>query len=399
MEENKIEIMKKTLLIAFVLSGLIASAQESPDIQYFNDNVVAKVVAYNAETDRLTELYKTAKEQHSPDTAKINQDRKETVQNCFQVPLDFIKKYPSSILCIDALNMLSGKNGPGVKSPVQLADLERLFHSLTLEVKSSNEGLKYAKQLASWQWMLPLRKAVDDQKTISSKDVALTLSEATGKKVTIRKKEPIENTLSEGELSAKVKSATLIVGMAYSKNEEGKGNIQVNPTTAYVIDESGICVTNYHVLKEYSSKSVYVALFVMSSNGKCYPVTKVLAASEADDIAIFQLDLKGDKLPALPIGETAKEGSPVYVMSHPEKNFYEFTSGVLAGYKTETFLNQFCEIISITAEFNIGSSGGPIVDAKGNVVGTVSRIQKMTDGSIVKKGIPVSALKKVISIN
>jgi hypothetical protein len=195
---------------------------------------------------------------------------------------------------------------------------------------------------------------------------------------------PLSKT-TDGNL--KVKAATLVVGMAYDVN----GQKGVNPTTAYVIDASGICVTNYHVVKEYGSGGPYQTFMVMTAEGKTYPIVKILAASESDDLAIFQVDNKGDQLAALPLGENEAVGSDVHVMAHPIGKFYHFTSGKVSDYSTLTLAGKPCNIMNITADFNVGSSGGPIVDQFGNVVGTVSRI----DGGM-KVGVPVSELKKLI---
>ncbi|MNL40058.1 hypothetical protein D3C87_1623790 [compost metagenome] len=150
-------------------------------------------------------------------------------------------------------------------------------------------------------------------------------------------------------------------------------------------------MTNYHVGKEYSSKAPYQSLSVMTVDGKSYPVTKILSCSESDDLMVFQVDTKGEKLSALPLGSTAANGADIHVMAHPLGNFYRFTSGKVSGYSTSTLAVKSCNIMSITADFNVGSSGGPIVDGCGNVVGTVSRI----DGGM-KIGVPVSELKKLI---
>lgn len=61
-----------------------------------------------------------------------------------------------------------------------------------------------------------------------------------------------------------------------------------------------------------------------------YPVTEVLAASEEADLAILRVNTKGDRLIPLPLGNEALVGDPVFVLSHPRKRFYYFTSVMVA---------------------------------------------------------------------
>ena len=59
-------------------------------------------------------------------------------------------------------------------------------------------------------------------------------------------------------------------------------------------------------------------------------------------------------------------GGAVYVISHPASHYYVFTSGIVAraSFKHGELL--------ITADYARGSSGAPVFDARGNVVGMVS---------------------------
>ncbi|MCT4602253.1 MAG: serine protease [Marinifilum sp.] len=56
--------------------------------------------------------------------------------------------------------------------------------------------------------------------------------------------------------------------------------------------------------------------------------------------------------------------------------------------------------MSISAEFAVGSSGAPVFNSKGNVVGVVSTTYPLSASKnpqmIVKEMIPVSSLKKLI---
>jgi len=388
--------MKKILVILFVLLAFITMAQETPDINYFNKNVIARVMAYNAETDRLNELYKSASQQQSSDTVNIKLKRMEAVQQCFQVPQDFIKAHLGSSLCIEALKML----GEGeTNSPVQIENLEKLFGSLEAKVKNSEEGKEYELQLMKWGLLKKIKEATEDPTTItgiSKKEVRVKLSNTAAKTVTVKKLTTLNKPMDATVLAEKVKASTLILNMSYLTKE---GTIKVSSATAYVIDESGICVTNYHVMEEYVVKEMYLSLFTMNAEGKAYPVTKILSCSESADLVIFKVDIKQYKLTPLPIGEWAVEGTEVSVLSHPNQTFYQLTKGKITNYIESAWRNKPCLEMNITAEFTVGSSGGPVVDSYGNLVGTVSRYYKNGVGGIVRTCIPVSALKELLTFN
>jgi serine protease Do len=273
-------------------------------------------------------------------------------------------------------------------------DLKRPFYErLSTAQKNSYQGRILSKQIAddmeNKRLMDALKKSSDGMVSFSREVAAKELLENAGNKVSISSLPSGVSALTKDELIKKTKATTLIVNMAYKAMDTGE--MTSNPTTAYMIDESGICVTNYHVLKEYSGKQMYQSLSVMTTEGKVYPVTAVLSSSESDDLVIFKVGAKGDKLKALPLGNAAAEKTAIHVMAHPYGSFYQFTSGIVSENTASTLAGKPVNIMGITADFGIGSSGGPIVDNYGNVVGTVSRIS-----GGMKVGIPVSELNKLI---
>ncbi|WP_285059152.1 S1 family peptidase [Pedobacter ginsengisoli] len=381
--------MKKILVLIVLFNVLYARAQQS-DQSYFEQHVIKVVMDYNAEIGKLGEALKLAKASNSADTIALQGKRKETVYACFQVPQDFVVKNPASPFCIAALTML-GEGGDS--SPVQLVDLERLFNSLAPELRNNAEGRAYAAKLASLNWLNRIKKQLNDAsvlKGISGNAVAEQLKEKIGKRIAVNPLGPASTFFdTDSALMNKIKPSVLIVNMAYQKDN----TLKVNTATAYVIAASGICVTNYHVMREYSRKGIYTSLSVTDPKGKVYPVTELLSCSESDDLAVFKVDTRGERFIALPLGEEAEKMRPVYVLGHPKQDFYQFTTGQVTENYSSTLFGRPCKLMNITAEFNVGSSGGPIVDGYGNVVGTVSR---RNDGNGMKMGIPVSELRKLI---
>lgn len=388
--------MKNTAfeIIMFVLLPVGLFSQE-PDATYFKQRVTDQVIYYNGEMDRLEKELKMARENRSPDTATLDKSIDEAMAKCFQVPQNFIRDYPASPLCFQALKMLG--DGSSAKAPVQLGDLEKLFTGLSGELKGSAAGKDYAERLKSYAWFGKLKKAGGSAESINYAEVSKSLTSAVGlpgAKVGLRKAGTQK--LDAKQLTEKVKAGTLILNMAYREGQR----LKVNPASAYAIDAGGIVVTNYHVVKEYSSKDSYTSLSAMTADGVSYPVVEILTASESDDLAVIQLDLKGDRLPALALGGPAQPGDKVSVMGHPMRSgadgstvqyFHTLTEGVATGMRQTELFGKPCVVMGITADFTLGSSGGPVVDECGNVVGTVSRL---SGGE--KLVVPVSELRKLI---
>jgi len=170
--------------------------------------------------------------------------------------------------------------------------------------------------------------------------------------------------------------------------------------SAWALSSDGIMVTNHHVFKEGKEG----AIGVCGIDGKTHRVTEILAADPANDIAIFRVDAKG--LKPLPIGDTAPVGEQVEVVSHPNGRFFTHTFGHVSRYhkRPQNPKDPGYIQMSITADYAKGSSGAPVLNGKGKVVGMVRSTQsiyyKAPKGEnpgqslqmVVKDCVPISAI-------
>jgi serine protease Do len=146
--------------------------------------------------------------------------------------------------------------------------------------------------------------------------------------------------------------------------------------TAWCLTPDGLMVTSHHVF----AKAAGASWGVCSVDGKVFRVVDVLATNEAADVALFRVDAK-DLCP-LALGSEAAVGTRISIISHPDRRFFFRSSGEVARYlkavarpgkKESTWM-------SVTADFAKGSSGGPVLDADGAVVGMVSSTQSIYYG-------------------
>lgn len=169
-----------------------------------------------------------------------------------------------------------------------------------------------------------------------------------------------------GQLYRRCSDAVLAISSAW-KNEAGAWECG-EPATAWVIDPSGIAVTNAHVFESARASEVFG---VITRRGAFHPVVSLLARDEHRDVAIFRIPAKG--LTALALSPDEPVGNPIAVISHPDQQFYTFTQGSITRY---TLLREKPEsppvpYLCVSADFARGSSGGPVLNGNGAVVGMV----------------------------
>ncbi|MGC4013847.1 MAG: trypsin-like peptidase domain-containing protein [Luteolibacter sp.] len=144
--------------------------------------------------------------------------------------------------------------------------------------------------------------------------------------------------------------------------------------SAWCLTEDGVMVTNRHVflVPEDESWGVY------GVDGKLYKITSILASDPDADAVLFKVDTAGAKLVPLKLGGNADVGTRVRIVSHPGEHFFFQTSGEVSRYSMDRTLEDDSKETlwqSVTAEFAEGSSGGPVVDPDGVVVGMVSNTE------------------------
>jgi len=146
--------------------------------------------------------------------------------------------------------------------------------------------------------------------------------------------------------------------------------------------ETGKVVTNYHVIKGANK------IKVKTYDNKEYEITNILGYDEALDIAVLQLDVKNICL------EISKEGAAVgediYTLGSPFGLTGTMTDGMIS---TASRVIDEVDYIQINAAISPGNSGGPLVNAYGEVIGI--NTMYYIDAQNLNFAINVNELKKV----
>lgn len=194
------------------------------------------------------------------------------------------------------------------------------------------------------------------------------------------------------EMLAQCRRGVLVVGSLYQCGRCDKWHVQTS--AGFILTSNGVIATCYHVANEPN----HGVLLVLTGDGRIAGVREVLAADEARDVAILQLD--GTGFHPLPLTTHAPVGSRIYVWGHPESQYFTLTEGIVSRYFTGQKETGSAVMMNITADFGPGSSGCPVLNDRGEVVGMADNIVAVATSAgaklIFKNARPAAAILDLI---
>jgi len=183
----------------------------------------------------------------------------------------------------------------------------------------------------------------------------------------------------------------------------GAGAATVMHGSGVLIHPDGLLLTNFHNL-EAGERPL---MFAVTTEGRVLPVTRIIPASLADDLAILQVD--GKDLPfSSPGTANAELLSDVYSIGHPFDRFYVSSKGIVnrycAGTRHHTGGTGPSDpppFMQISSSSGLGSSGGPVFDSSGQIVGLTrsQSLGRIADVDVEQRFFhctPVSAIRKLL---
>ena len=197
------------------------------------------------------------------------------------------------------------------------------------------------------------------------------LSQLNRRSCTVTLPKPTPAKVSSTDLVARARAGIVVIGDLYKCKKCPRWH--VGASSGFMLTESGICVTCYHVVNVPESPT----LVAMTGDGRVVPVKEVLAANLNTDVAILRLE--GSGFATLPLDTEAPIGSPVRVISHPDEHFFTFSEGIIARYVSVPLEKNGGEVtmMAVTADFGAGSSGAPVFNERGGVIGMVNNTQSL----------------------
>ena len=164
--------------------------------------------------------------------------------------------------------------------------------------------------------------------------------------------------------------------------------------SGFVVDTSGDIVTNDHVVTGAT------AIKVRFQNGKTVKATLV-GTDPSTDVAVIKVSVPASDLHPLTFGSSSavQVGQPVAAIGSPFGLPETLTSGIVSAVnRTITAPNNYSisGAIQTDAPINHGNSGGPLLNASGQVIGVNAQIESDSGGNDgVGFAIPSDAVKSV----
>ncbi|HAK51195.1 MAG TPA: 2-alkenal reductase [Gammaproteobacteria bacterium] len=165
--------------------------------------------------------------------------------------------------------------------------------------------------------------------------------------------------------------------------------------TGFVWDDSGLIVTNYHVI--YRAHKVLITLH----NSETYEAEVVGLAPEKD-IALLRIDAPSKDLKPIPLGNSSElaVGRKVLAIGNPFELDTTLTVGVVSalGREIKSLNNRTIKnVIQTDAAINPGNSGGPLLDSMGQLIGVNTSIISPSGANAgIGFAIPVNTVKLIV---
>ncbi len=128
--------------------------------------------------------------------------------------------------------------------------------------------------------------------------------------------------------------------------------------TGFFISSNGYAITNHHIYQALKTQGV-----VYTGDKKVYEIEKWYTLNEELDYAIFKINTKGENVKSLKISkDKIKEGQPVCIIGNPNIHLFSIKDGIISSFPNDNDIEH-----SVPTEG--GSSGSPLMNKKGEVVG------------------------------
>jgi len=144
-------------------------------------------------------------------------------------------------------------------------------------------------------------------------------------------------------------------------------------------------VTNYHVIE--GATSVIASL---SGKDQYFVATKLLIQDRTHDLAVLELNKPNPQVLSLGDSDRVVIGERIYVLGNPEGLSGTFSEGLISSIRTDGR----SKVLQISAPISHGSSGGPVINSDGKVIGVA--VAMMKDGQNLNFAIPANYISKNI---
>ncbi len=156
--------------------------------------------------------------------------------------------------------------------------------------------------------------------------------------------------------------------------------------TGFLVGADGAIVTNYHVIRTGNVAAVKF------SDGTVLPVDGLVAADKVRDLALIKIHGKNFRTLTLGNSDRIQVGEEVVAIGNPLGLELTVSNGILSGVRTVE--KESGKFLQITAPISHGSSGGPLFNMSGEVIGITSMY--FEGGENLNFAIPANDAKRLL---
>ncbi|HEX7501882.1 MAG TPA: Do family serine endopeptidase, partial [Acidobacteriota bacterium] len=161
--------------------------------------------------------------------------------------------------------------------------------------------------------------------------------------------------------------------------------------SGFFISSDGYILTNNHVVQDAIKVKVY-------NIDKEEFTAKIIGTDPKTDLALLKINAKD--VPFINLGDSNAEevGEWVLAIGNPFGQDLTVTSGIISAKGRQLGLAQYEDFLQTDAAINMGNSGGPLINMKGEAIGINSTILSPSSGNIgIGFAIPSNMAKKVVA--
>lgn len=156
--------------------------------------------------------------------------------------------------------------------------------------------------------------------------------------------------------------------------------------TGFIINSKGYVVSNLHVFRGAKKAQIKI-------NHKVYTVDQFLDKDYKTDLVLLKIgNKKTDWKPLKISNKLPSVGDKIIVIGNPLGLESTVSDGIVSAKRV---IKPFGKVIQITSPISPGSSGSPVLNIKGEVIGVATF--QMIKGQNLNFAIPISKVKKLIS--
>jgi len=186
------------------------------------------------------------------------------------------------------------------------------------------------------------------------------------------------------------RSLPSVVAIRALRPTDKAGVMRITTGSGTLIHPAGYVLTNHHVIDGIAG-----AMAMLPGNRRL-PL-RVIASWSFEDLALVKVEAP-EPLPTLPVGRShdLMLGEPVLVVGDPGGLAHSVSTGIISGLHRATSLPGAFHpwLVQTSAAVNPGNSGGPMINALGELVGVVTG--KKTDAENIGFAIGIDRVREVL---